>query len=420
MATSNVPLKEMHKVKVSVLPVRIRGKRQFMVSWKPKGDKRKRKYFPTRSAADVEAESLRGEHHRIGGVWLSITQSERNEIGYAFSEAKSAGFSLLEAVRFCKANRKPNDGVTVAKAYEDFIKKVEKSLVSKNTISALRSNVGRWVSTCSAVPLRKIAHSDVFNWLSRPEWGPRTFNTYLTSLNTFFIDCVKLDLIEKSPTRAIEKIDERRMPDLDTPPAVLNSEQAKALLKATWETDRGLIPFVAVQLFGALRPEREAAKLSPGDIRMPVNADLERLVQVRGLHAKDRQRRYIHLHSTLEAWLRLGGDYPIKNLRRRFEKVRVAAGLITVKETEAGKEIEWTGWAQDVLRHTCASHYLPLYGAEKTIELLGHGNYDMLFGHYRAMVTRSEAEAYFALTPVAVLGSIQSGNKAAHNVQHVA
>ena len=63
-------------------------------------------------------------------------------------------------------------------------------------------------------------------------------------------------------------------------------------------------------------------------------------------------------------------------------------------------QVESTGWAQDCLRHTFASNYLPMFGAEKTIAALGHGDYDMLFGHYRALV-RPEVAAEFwsALTP---------------------
>ena len=205
----------------------------------------------------------------------------------------------------------------------------------------------------------------------------------------------------KSPTATIQLIDESRMPDLDTPPLILNVAQCEALLRATLERDRGLVPYIATGLFAGLRPNREAAGLLETDI-------FDGFIRVRGLHAKDRQRRDVEIHPTLQAWLDLGGEFRPKNLRRRFERIRAAAGLIRLEKVpgKERKQIVATGWAQDCLRHTFASHYMPIFGAEKTVAQLGHGDYNMLFGHYRALVTRQEAEAFWKLTPDYVVSRI--------------
>ncbi len=83
------------------------------------------------------------------------------------------------------------------------------------------------------------------------------------------------------------------------------------------------------------------------------------------------------------------------------------AGLIKVEKLEPRErrrpKVEWTGWGQDIMRHTFASHYLAVYGAKQTVEQLGHGDYDMLFGHYRSAVTRKAGREYFSLTPRKVL-----------------
>jgi integrase len=98
------------------------------------------------------------------------------------------------------------------------------------------------------------------------------------------------------------------------------------------------------------------------------------------------------------------------NLRRRFARVREAAGLIRLEKVE-GKErklVISTGWAQDCLRHTFASNYLQIYGADKTIKQMGHGDYQMLFGHYRALLTQAQAEAFWQLTPAHIIGRLFS------------
>jgi hypothetical protein len=107
----------------------------------------------------------------------------------------------------------------------------------------------------------------------------------------------------------------------------------------------------------------------------------------------------------LQAWLDLGGDFAPKNLRRRFERVRAAAGLIRLEKIEGRerRQVIPTGWAHDCLRHTFASNYHAIYGTDKTIKQLGHGDYDMLFSHYRALVAQQQAEAFWQLTPAFVL-----------------
>jgi hypothetical protein len=123
--------------------------------------------------------------------------------------------------------------------------------------------------------------------------------------------------------------------------------------------------------------------------------------------------------------MKLGGDFgrPVTdnkgrtvvekpvNLRRRWEHVRAAAGLIKqVKEKgKKRKQIVFTGWDQDCLRHTFASNFLPLFGVEETMKQLGHGDYGMLFAHYRALVTESDARMYWKLTPELVMAEKSAG-----------
>ena len=59
-------------------------------------------------------------------------------------------------------------------------------------------------------------------------------------------------------------------------------------------------------------------------------------------------------------------------------------------------------WPQDVLRHTGISCHYRLHGDEgKTASWAGNSP-DMIFKHYRDLVTEKEADAWFAVTPDAV------------------
>jgi hypothetical protein len=48
---------------------------------------------------------------------------------------------------------------------------------------------------------------------------------------------------------------------------------------------------------------------------------------------------------------------------------------------------------------------MAMHGAESTKQL-GHGDYDMLFGHYGTLMTKEATEKIFSLTPGAVLKEV--------------
>jgi len=361
-----------------------------MVSWCPAGGKRVRKFFKTRTEADTEAEGMRLQQNTAGEVWLSLTAPQRAEIYAVWTEAEKRGVNLRAALDAYKpAKLIPKRAQA---AYDDFIADRQREFLSRRTVAQLRSNVGRFVRTCAGRKMTALCHQDVTDWLeqfhptSHPTSHPRTYNAYLTSLNTFFRWCIRKKFLSESPAASVLKINERRIADMDQEPHVLTGEQCKALLVATRATDAGLLPYVGLCLFAGLRPEREAAKLNWQDVGGEI--------LVRGLNAKTRQRRHVVIHPALadllgspagDACGPAAGDLPPRNLRRRFQAVRQAAGLLE-------------GWKQDCMRHTFASMSLAAFGVEKTVAALGHGDYDMLFRHYRALVSPADAEKFWKLT----------------------
>lgn len=424
-------------MKVSVSPVVIRGEPQWMVSWTPSGGKRVRHYHPTKGSAEAEQASVIAQQKEAGNIWMKLPADERNNLINLFKEATDKGCTLRQAwdwyrvseplmrldplnligllkdveqrgcavtqivgflrkaVDFYKENAQVAN-VTLGKAYDQFIAELEGQLVDGKSMRAYKSNVGRFIANREDALILNVKREDVLRWLTRPDWGPSTFNTYLTSLNSFFLWCVKTKKLKESPSATIRKIKKERMPSFDKPPVILSLLQTARLLKAALDLDPGLIPYIVVGLFGGLRPEKEAGRLQPEDI------DSNQMrIHVRGSHAKDRQQRYVEIHPLLKAWLDLGGDIPPGNLRKRFELVRERAGLIQRVKEEGHERLQivQTGWAQDCLRHTFASHCRPIFGDDKTIKQLGHGDYSMLFSHYAKLVTPEEAAKYWKLTP---------------------
>lgn len=373
-----------------------------MVYYRPPGEKRFRKFFETKGAASKFADETRRNFDESGTEWILIPRPERSKILAAYYESKAAGFSLGDAVSFFKMNReKPNGTDALGDALARFKEECTLRRLSPRRTRALHSTLNRFISGRETSSIGIIGREDVLSWLKRPDWSPRTFNTYLAHLSAFFNWAVSCDILHRSPCAKISPIGALQMPDIDTPPKILSFDQCKKLLDAARREDPTLIPYIAVCLFAGLRPEREAGDLQWQDV------DLEKgIIFVKGLHAKDRRQRHVAIQPVLKTWLELGGDLPARNIRRRFQHVREAAGLI--KRMEKGEKksgvIVNTGWEQDIMRHTFASNYLPEFGAEKTREALGHGNYEMLFRHYRALVQPDQAKAFWNLLPSKLAG----------------
>ena len=67
------------------------------------------------------------------------------------------------------------------------------------------------------------------------------------------------------------------------------------------------------------------------------------------------------------------------------------------------KESELTRVIPSGLRHTFASMHLALHeSADKTSHQMGHRKDDVLFEHYRKLVSRQEAENFWGILPMAI------------------
>jgi integrase len=381
----------------------IKARRRWRLEYFVNG-RRFRPSFRSKEKAEAELAMKRAEVQSAGDVWVAMLPAERADLLLVLAEMKRAGVSP----RAFWERFKGSTAVAVAEmalgaAFDQFMQEKEAQRLSDSALSAYRSNVGRFVRGRAALPVAQVSRDMVLAWLA--PFADNTFNSYLTSLNTFFIWCAQLGWLAKAPTATIKKIERRRMENAGAAPRIFTFDELKRLLAVTVALDPGLIRYVAVCTFAGLRPEREAAHLRPEDIGEQIH--------VRGKTAKDRQERYVEILPVLAAWLAVPqfadgqhgphvGDYPIKNLRRRFERVRLAAGLVA--KNDAG---ELVGWVQDTMRHTFASISLVLNGAEKTKAALGHGDYDMLFGHYRKAMSRAEAEKFTTLQPALALRDVK-------------
>jgi integrase len=170
----------------------------------------------------------------------------------------------------------------------------------------------------------------------------------------------------------------------DRPPGILTVAQSEALMASCLKRDRPLCAAFALALFAGVRPSQiERMKAEQ------VNLD-EGTARAEGWQTKSRQHRIVELPANCIAWCRQGMELPPYQWQKRFAKVRNGSGM-TAK-----------AWPKDAMRHSFASYHLALHGsADQTATLMGHSSTDMLYRHYRALVSKSDAEKFFAILPPA-------------------
>jgi integrase len=137
----------------------------------------------------------------------------------------------------------------------------------------------------------------------------------------------------------------------------------------------------------------EIEKLERGDIR-------ENEIVIKAAKAKTRSRRIIKILPNLREflapyWGRTGSVLPLateqstrgKPSAKRLERLRM----------KIDKEAGLTPWKKNALRHSFISYLYALTNDENRTAAMAGNSPGMIHRHYRALVSREDAERYFSI-----------------------
>lgn len=273
--------------------------------------------------------------------------------------------------------------VSLRQALDDFLASKQARGCKPRYLVALRSTLGTLARSAPG-PLSALSQEKLHAFVFDPDIAPRTRLGRFIDARTFVAWCLRRQLIEESPMASLERpIVDQKAPGIHTP------DQVKEVMGQAWALDKPLARLLAVQYFAGLRPS-EALRL--------VEKDLGLYVEVRSENAKSRKRRLVKVTENLRAWLALPGELPLSNVVKRLRLVRQAAKV---------------PWPHDATRHSFASYHLAMHrDAAATAHELGHHDQQMLFAHYRELVTQEAAEAYWKIKPP---GPTKPGGLIAHD-----
>lgn len=340
-----------------------------------KDGKECRRFFPSRQVAEAFARQAGHELETLGAVWFAATADQRNQMVEAWRRSQAGGYTLAEACEAIERRRPQGSFLTLGKAVSEFCAFKRSQGLRPRSLRGLTSSVEAFARGRSEMSLSEITPPMVAAHVNRPEWSARTRSGVLVDLGTLFGWAVRMEYLDRNPVAKVPRpVIERGAK------CVHRAEQVERILRTCEQMDPELISYAALGYFAGLRPESELERLPRANIGQEhVRIDFWN---------KTRRSRDVTIRPNLAAWLARWRDlgspvFPV-DAHRRWRRVRKAAGF--------------TSREQDVMRHTFVSAHYVLHGEAATVREAGHSA-EELHASYRALLTRAEAEAVFAIMP---------------------
>ena len=292
---------------------------------------------------------------------------------------------LLEAVQASPAQRSLRSQ-SVDEAMVDFLWSKAGARRSYQHVKRLRVTVRNFLKEHSGRPLAEITATDIEAWIDGNQWSSKTARNHLGDLSIFFNWCIRRSLLAHNPVLGVEMDNQK-----STKPIELHTpDQVRQVLETAAHADLDVCRHLAIRYFTGIRTS-EAHALREHNLKLEHD-----LLEVPAAHAKTRARRLVTIQPNLRAWLALGGELrPI--------------GPMTVRRVI---KLSGVAWPSNVTRHSFVSYHLAKsQSAAKTALEAGHTE-QMLFTHYRALVTPSEAELFWNIYPSEALKPKKPANQA--------
>ena len=365
---------------MKVSKAKVNGAAGWVLDLGVRDGKRRRQYFSARGNAVKALRKARRDAAAVGRAWTHLSPKRRADAVAIIGEIDAAGLTLRQVWETYRngAGATVTGSKSLSEAIADLVEAKRKANRREAYVDSLEQYLTRWAKGQETKPIARVKLDEIDLFLnSTPSLSSRA--TAINRLSTLFSFAVRRGWRLDNPVSRVER------PHVDNgTPAILTHEETVKALNFTQTKMRRFLPWLALALFAGIRPE-EADKLTWEAV------DKDRgTVTIDATAAKVRRRRIVHLKPVAVAWLRVGGELPLPRMTRR-RCIRRLRNLL-----------KWPAWKKDVLRHTCASHWLASDRDAGGVALELGNSPDILFKHYRELVTDEQAKAFWGLTPAAV------------------
>jgi integrase len=388
------------------------------------------RYFRSKNEADTFIRQQLILIQNQGSAAFSITDEERVEATTAFKRLKELGVTLREVVDYYIQHAKPAGGTVTfsvgvnGSLGENGEELVRGFLASRRDINCKDRYVTNLISQTKLLSeqfgerkVNEIKKAELEKWLANRiqfgEWtSHKTRNNYIITLRALWSYFVESKWCAENLATKISKSNLD-----DVPTALFTPEESKKLLVAASRCFGGqMLPAIAIGLFAGLR-RSEICALDWSEVK-------DGTIEVKAAKAKTRRRRSVSIQPNLEKWLApwrkksgpvFSGELLPQSKKKQGKSNSPAASesansgkpksVLQIREErfeerrkhladEAGVK-----WVRNVLRHSAASYHLVHFGDENSTALqMGHSP-EVLFEHYRELVSKEAAAEFWSIAP---------------------
>lgn len=327
----------------------------------------------------------------------------------ALAEAK-VSISLTEAVKAFLGGStrvlRDDSGKTVGEAYKEYYDGKETSETDRNKVV---SCVGRWAeaygkekkitSVTARDVLDYLQHNFIAKEVVNKETGkkelrdlkPKTYNSHLLYLNTFFNWCAKEErqYVPKNPIKSLEYRDEPWIePEYLKPD---EAEKVMRLVEAQKETRPDMLAYEIVNLFCGSR-DIEVMRMAEANSANKVNLEDEtiRIANGKGFQ-NGRRPRAFHIDPTALAWM------------KSFDFMSALKKITPATKVDIFKLARKNGVKvfQNFGRHTFITYHVAAYGDPAKTQAMVGTSEKMRAENYCGLASKADGEAFFRILPKA-------------------
>ncbi len=302
-----------------------------------------------------------------------------------------AGITLKQAVDFfISRNPAGMPKKTVQEAVDEIIAIKTKAGKSDVHLKDLTSRLGAF-ATAAQMNISDVSGSTIEAYLDAMEATGRTKLNHFRHIRTLFRFCVRRKYLSKEALEEIEAV-EKPKEDL-TDIQIFSPEEIRVALDTVRPE---LVPWLAIGAFAGLR-SAELQRLDWSKVNLK-----ERHIEVTAAIAKTASRRLVPITDNLAAWLadhakESGPVTPFDNMAKQIGwLVDDVNEVLRTSKNPALKKFEWK---RNALRHSFISYRLAVLKDVAQVSLDAGNSPNMVFRHYRQLVTENEGKKWFDTNP---------------------